>query len=246
MTAQAQAPPVSNHYLAQAGLAAALARPLAALWDELNPARLIDTLPSFRLHVYALIHQHSLASAALAAREFMNFRRSSGVSSSFTVPVASPPTLEEAVKTLDWATYALWYNQDPETIAASISKFEGASTRMVLNTGRRTTEAAIIADPHVHRFYRETKPGSCAFCSMLASRGDVYVSAATASVTQVGKRTGQPYHDHCHCMPHPLYDGIKFNLPEQTKQWMKEWPKVTKGLKGDAVFKAWRQHIEGR
>ncbi len=57
-------------------------------------------------------------------------------------------------------------------------------------------------------YARVTTGDSCAFCIMLASRGFVYASEKTATKS---KRTGDKYHQHCHCVAVPFAkaDSIK-------------------------------------
>lgn len=203
-----QPPQVSDHYLTQAGLAVALTRLVAGLWPELDPARMKDTLPPFRLQVYALIHRFALASATLAARDYMARRATAGVRSPFRVLVASPPSAAEVAKNLDWATSRLWYEPDPVTVDAARTRAEGSATRMVLNTGRQTTVDAVTADRHARAWAREVRPDCCSFCALMASRGAIYHSEGTAGRNADSRFTGTgsfKWHNNCHCVAAPVF-----------------------------------------
>lgn len=66
----------------------------------------------------------------------------------------------------------------------------GAARRLIL-AGARESVAATVAEATQIRGYRRVTSGSpCAFCAMLASRGGVYKSEATAG-------RDQQWHDHC-------------------------------------------------
>lgn len=72
--------------------------------------------------------------------------------------------------------------------------------RLVLAGGRRTVEDAAKADPEVTRWRRITGPDPCSFCSQLAERGAVYLSADTASGTTKRELVDLArYHDGCGC-----------------------------------------------
>lgn len=97
----------------------------------------------------------------------------------------------------------------------------GASFAESLAASESYLMAAIGSDPH--RLARDTvldmaqgndarilgwarvaEPGACNFCRMLATRGAVYTSRATASVTAGGSR----YHYHCKCYVEPATNEL--------------------------------------
>lgn len=237
-------PPVSEHYLTQAGLAVALIRLLGTLWPSVDARSLKATLPGFQHDAEALIHRFSLASATLAAREYERRRITAGIRSRFTVPVASPPSVEQMDKSLSWATHNLW-NGDlltapPGDVQAALdtalTQTEGAAQKLVLDTGRATTVAAVEQDRQARAWAREARPNCCYFCAMLAGRGAVYSSAHAAGQDHA-------YHDHCRCLVVPVFG--KYEPSAHARQWAADWQRL-KDEQGSVSLLAWRRHFEGR
>lgn len=79
---------------------------------------------------------------------------------------------------------------------------------------------------------------------MLASRGFVYVSAATAGFTAGGV---SDIHPNCHCFPIVRWVDVENDqLPALNKYFMEMWPKVTAGYSGAAARRIWRNWISTR
>lgn len=112
-----------------------------------------------------------------------------------------------------------------------LSLLAGGTQRMVANGARDTIMQSAIADPVRVGYARIPRPGCCAFCGMLASRGAVYSSREAAGGVvgrgvdpseTAGKVGGQgagrkargsrvlgasKFHDHCHCVTAPVFSG---------------------------------------
>lgn len=109
-----------------------------------------------------------------------------------------------------------------------------------VDAGRDAIIAAIKGDRLVLAVARGTGPDPCAFCAMLASRGFVYRSEATAGVSD--DEVFQKYHIHCHC--YPIYRWLKVSeLPPLSQYFKTQWPIVTAGHSGNEARKAWRRWI---
>ena len=67
---------------------------------------------------------------------------------------------------------------------------------------------------------RVAEPGACAFCRMLATRGAVYTSQATASVTAGAKK----YHRHCRCVVESV--ATVFERKRSIKAGADEWQRM--------------------
>lgn len=254
--AQAQDQP-SRHYLTQAGLTVALSQAIARIWPQVDVRNPGGTLPGFRRDAALLIRQFSRSSATVAARNYAQARRDAGIRSQFTVRPADVPNLEQIDKSLGWATSGL-YDQtllDPATSEVQVrgaldnarTQAEGVSARLVLNTGRETTVQAVTEDRQAIAWARETRPGACSFCAMLASRFAVYKSEQTAGRSANEKFIGEgefKFHNHCHCIAVPV-----FNVYEPTahaRQWHADWYALKKELGHAPSLNQWRQHFEGR
>src|SRR5699024_6004894 len=123
------------------------------------------------------------------------------------------------------------------------SKIIGYSDRRIQNVYREVTEQAALGDPYSVGWQRLAYAGACAFCRMLAGRGAVYKTNASASFVVgrgvVRKVRGRPkqrgrkarawerpdhrqirdlhttYHDNCQCkvIPRFTFNGAEMPLP---------------------------------
>lgn len=76
----------------------------------------------------------------------------------------------------------------------------------------------------------------CAFCVMLASRGAVYKSEASA----FGFNASQ-YHDNCHCIVVPIVEGGEPS--QQSATYYRLWQQATSGYSGRSALKAFRSAL---
>lgn len=107
------------------------------------------------------------------------------------------------------------------------------------------------------RYARFARPGACAFCRVLASRGAVYGSSARALFVgatgstahysdgsargrriQQGRvrgvqQAGAKYHDHCKCVVGPEVEHIDLNLPDYYDRFNDEYLKARELLSKD-------------
>lgn len=118
------------------------------------------------------------------------------------------------------------------------------SDRRLLNSSRDMILSNVEQDDFAVGWQRLAYPGACAFCRMLAGRGGVYKTEASASFVvgrgKVRKVRGRPvkrgrkvrkweqperrqvrelsttYHDHCHCkvIPRWTFNGAELPLPQ--------------------------------
>lgn len=222
-----------EHQAAQASLAVALAREVAAAWQALlDVTRLTKTLPDLSAVLAALVGQYGSASAAVAADYYGAARLNAGVSGLYTVIPASPPDHAQVDAGVRWATKDLWTAQpDP---APALKLTQAAAETMTLDTGRMTITDAVLDDRKARGWARHTEPGCCAFCAMLATRGDVYRSRQTADFQA---------HPGDRCQPEPVF-GI-YEPPAQVRQWQQLWRSSTRGTSGKGAIAAFRQAFEG-
>jgi hypothetical protein len=107
-------------------------------------------------------------------------------------------------------------------------------------SGRDAILGAIRNDRLVLAVARGTGPDPCAFCALLASRGFVYKSEATAGVGD--SEAIVKYHIHCHC--YPIFRFVRASeLPPLNAYFQEKWPEVTEGYRGHDAVKAWRRWI---
>lgn len=135
--------------------------------------------------------------AATSAAEWYERLRADAVGGPYSAILAAGPSEVQVVQATRWAVGGLW-GENPAGVQATLG---GVLGRLIGQQGKDTVHRNVAADPAKPRWARVPGPGGCcAWCSMLASRGFVYASAATA-----GK--GHAYHDHCSCVPTPLWKG---------------------------------------
>ena len=85
---------------------------------------------------------------------------------------------------------------------AAVNGISGALQRFILYSGRTTVARNVQLDPSKPRFGRvPTGAKTCAWCSMLSSRGFVYMSRETAGMV------ASDYHDDCDCQIVPEWDA---------------------------------------
>lgn len=217
--------------------------------DNPNPIAFRDAL----LATYPELMRPFIGSASdVAAQWYKTLRTNAGISSSFrVVPAqASVDQLEAGLR------YSLSPLFQPEKFIGSdvLSMLAGFSQKMIANSGRDTISETAFADPVRTGWARVPRAGCCAFCGLLASRGAVYLSSASAggvvgrgvdaSVT-AGKRGGQgkgvkargsrelqaSYHDSCRCVVTPLFPGADNSYVEYTTKYFDDIYRDTPGEK---------------
>lgn len=168
---------------------------------DLSQPGAIDALAAY---VEALAQQYGTVAAAAAADWYEELRAADGLTEGYAALVDD--IIDSA--RIQHSTRYLATSGDPQTLA---SRLGGLLQRHICGAGRQTVNANMDADPADVRYARIPRgPKTCAFCSMLASRGWVYRSKETASQRKRGGR----YHDRCDCAivpswgPHaPSIDG---------------------------------------
>lgn len=162
------------------------------------------------------------------------------IDGSFT-PLPALPLEESQVTTalraasLSGVTSARRAGQSYETATkTAFVRTSGTATRLVNDGARDTITRSIKRDDKALGWLRSTDDDPCAFCRMLASRGPVYKTRATA---------GFQAHDHDRCHPEPFFEGSV--VPRLNQQFKQEydaaqtWARVTgngaKGTKNDAL-----------
>lgn len=119
---------------------------------------------------------------------------------------------------------------------AMATALAGSAQRLAL-AGERETAAATVRDSGgIVGWRRQTDADPCFFCAMLAGRGGVYKSAATAGTPGFG---GTAFHDHDQCIAVPLYE--REPEPPEVEELQDAWRRVTAGRSGKAAIRQWRR-----
>lgn len=230
------------HKLAQGRVAARVVADVLSVWQGLDPLRLAD--PGWSASILAALARHRPESAELAANYYDTFRRAE-------IP-AAPPHRASAGTSDPWRARAVTSLRVTGTrvVARLISGgmepalaldkagpgVAAALARHVLAAGRSTLDAAMRADPVARGWLRITDADPCWWCAMLASRGAVYLSKASASARG---GTNDEYHDGCGCQPEPFFRIAV--LPETSQRFAGLWETSTDGLSGKDARTAFRR-----
>ena len=108
----------------------------------------------------------------------------------------SPGVPEEDIRSVVRAHAGAFWEGDPWGALEAVKK--GVDT-WVKYSGRDTIARNVKLDPAKPRFARVPSGKTCAFCSMLASRGWVYHSEETAGAVS-------KFHEHCDCQIVPSWE----------------------------------------
>lgn len=134
--------------------------------------------------------------AATAAAEWYEQLRASQVGGSYTAVTAKPVPPAQVEASVRAAAGHL-YKGAPDM---ALSVLSGALQRYVAGQSRNTIIRNTLRDPKARRFARVPQGKTCAWCSLLASRGFVYATAETAGAIN-------RFHDDCDCRIVPGFDG---------------------------------------
>ena len=214
--------PAGKLRAAQLGLTRLLLRDMGMLRRLIIPTRLGTSIPAWIQAVSVLVDQYGASSASLAADYYEAERVAAHVTGTFTVPLLPTPPTEQVENSLRWATKDLWPRDpdDPKTTAAqklpieqrldaAAKKADGVAQKLVTDQGRGTIQAATRQDQQAVGWARSASLGACAFCKMLAARGNVY-QADTVRFRA---------HDGCHCGAVPVFRGQTFELSPHAQEW---------------------------
>jgi hypothetical protein len=116
----------------------------------------------------------------------------------------------------------------------SFVQASGAASRHVLTGGRRSLLTLLQDDPQALGWARVTDGDPCAFCAMLASRGPVYGTEASAKFEA---------HDACACTAEPVYSRDA-PWPGRAVEFQELWHYATQGYSGKDAINAFRRLYE--
>lgn len=242
-------PEVAEHYATQVALTAALFAALRKLWPMLSPSELRATFPNYLQAVSALVARFQQASISMSADHYEALRDASGVPGRFTPPVIDLWQQQQIEAYIAKASEDLLNGlMVDEVYLADITaeiqaEVDAASQLLVMNAGRNELIAAIEADREAKGWARVTKPGACAFCLMLATRGAVYKSEKTANFRAHVPKNGRG--GFCQCTVQPLF-GTHFEAAAHVREAKALWQLSTEGVPTEDKLNEFRRALEGR
>jgi hypothetical protein len=193
----------------------------------------------------ALVAELSSAAASLAADHFEAMRDQAQVVQPFRVPIIDLPAQPAIENELDRVAAEILdgMSDDIEALQRAIeAQIEGSAQKMIADAASDELLAAVESDPQAIGWARVTRPGACAFCLMLATRGPVYRKEGTANFRAHAPINGRG--GTCHCTAEPLWRG-KYEPPAHVREAQALWKTSTKGRSGKDAIRAFRRALEG-
>jgi ADP-ribose pyrophosphatase len=123
-----------------------------------------------------------------------------------------------------------------EALRHMATNMSGVADEAVRNGDRDVITRTATSGRGVVGWRRRLSGRACGFCSMLASRGAVYVNRASATVA----KDGMAFHPHCHCWAEPLYREQR--EPAEVQRLQAQWRRITAGHSGKDAQRAWMRH----
>lgn len=190
----------------------------------------------------------------------------------FTLPAPPPPNVEQVRRSLEYTGIKQTaielgrlqavrdgdIEAEPEDadrtlegrkrqlVEDAVRRAVGSAIRLVTTAGHDQLIQNVQQDGAALGWARTTKPGSCYFCAMLASRGFVYkkdsFEASNAQFQGIGE---QKVHDNCGCGLRPIYntsDAPPDRMRELEQMWIDMTTETGKG--GQAAIREFRRRYE--
>lgn len=151
---------------------------------------------------HGLVQNYGSMAAALGAEFYDDARREAAPGKVFRARLADPPGRDDTGKAWGWA------QSEP---AKASSRLDDELQRLVLQAGRDTVADSAEADPAKPGWARVPQGKTCAFCTLLASRGIMYRSKKSA----LYRKDGRKYHNDCNCIAEPAFDDDDLSIDIQ-------------------------------
>jgi len=204
---------VDNFQRLLASLSALAVVAVTDLWNKLST---VDTETRWKaLHdAYpATVDPFMVAAAVLSAEWYSSINKAS----SFAVETAPPIAQDVLHVNVGWALS----QTDP------LANLAGSVERQVFNSSRDTVLSNVRRQGV--RYARYASANACSFCQILALNENYRTEfSAVRVVGQSGRprgsqKAGEKFHDNCHCIPVPVFDGEPYTPPDYVQQWATQY-----------------------
>lgn len=223
----------------QQALQASVLRSLHRIWPMVERGQLAEVWEPFVEAVAQITGTGREQAVHLAAGFLRDYKAASGGHDAAVAVLAAAVADRRQLAVSLRATVLTTLAADNRAHAAAYVRAAGTVTRHVRNASRQTIVQSVEADPGAAGWARVPKPGACHFCALLATRGAVYKSRASA-----GDPAIHAYHDHCSCEPVPVYHGQTYHPAPYIRRWQDIYEQSTAGHSGAAARNAFRQALE--
>ena len=189
---------------------------VTALWNKLQNADPETRWKALQDAYPATVDPFMAAAAVLSAEWYASINRASD----FAVETAAPISQDVLHANVGWALS----QSDP------LANLTGSVERQVFNSSRDTVLSNVQRQGVSYARYASAT--ACSFCQVLATRTTTSLYRTELSSVRVvgragrprGKRKiGDPFHDNCHCLPVPVFDGEPYIPPDYVQQWETEY-----------------------
>lgn len=213
------------------------------IWGLLKLGDIRSSWPAIRTALAALIRDRFATAAAEGNAYYLQARSAAGVlgeAPSLVLPLMPEDALIQA--TLDstgpYTLLAKIKAAEPVPAAAQSAgtKMSEAATRLILNGARQAVLQSVKDDSQAVGWMRVTASDPCAWCAMLASRGPVYKSEASASFDA---------HYRCRCSAQAVFSREDAKALRNAPL-AQEWQQATEGYSGKDALRAWRRYWDGK
>lgn len=246
-----------QHRLAQLALRRGFLVEFLRLWPLLDIEELDESTASWLVAVTDLILQWRARSADRALTYYSAFRRAE--------TGAALPDIDlyrnlgggntNQIRTSLLVTGPIGFKSGikrgltvPRAQKFAFTAVSASASRHVLNGGRQQLVETAWKDEGSVGYSRVTDTDPCAFCAMLASRGPVYFSRATAARTterSTKRGPGEKYHDDCGCTAEPSFSRTA-DWPARNREFEQLWIDTTGDVYGKGKFRAFRNAYEAQ
>ena len=236
-----------RHRSSQAAFVSLIPSAIRHAWLTLfNPHDLKGSSPRLTAATEALVTHYGRASAAAALTYYRNERRAAGVTGPPPrLPMPQLPSHADLTATVEHVLSPLYGPADPVAEQKAQDALASEVEQMVLDQSRQAIIEASHVDKEAKGWARVTEPDACSFCRLLATRGAVYGSEASADFRA---HTKQPNGSGgtCRCHAEPVFNT--YEMTAQARQDLADYQRLAEeyGHSGRDILIAWRQHVEGR
>jgi hypothetical protein len=218
-------------------LGSLIAELIAHAWARLlDPHDLRGSSPRLTVAVEAIVKQYGSASASHALAAYRQQRRDAGIPGRPALRMPPAPSHDDVVRVVEGTLHDLYGTVTPEVEAKVQDALTAEVEQLVLDQGRRALIDAVQSDKEAKGWARVPEPDACSFCAMLATRGAVYKSRASAEFEA---------HPNCRCNVEPVFNA--YEPTAQIREWQRIWDEQIAGkFSGRDARIAFRQALEGR
>ena len=214
---------VANFQQLLTGLSGKAVIAVTILWNKLANADPETRWNALHNAYPATVDPFMAAAAVLSAEWYASINKVSN----FAVETAPPISQNTLHDNLGWAVLQ----------ANPLANLIGIVESQVFNSSRDTVLSN--AQRQGVRYARYASANACGFCRILALNENYRTEfSAVRVVGQSGRargsqKLGEKFHDNCHCIPVPVFDGEPYTPPDYVQQWATQYENARSEVGGN-------------